>query len=374
MGSWRNRPPRRRKYDPNRYLYQEGAHPSYHDQSTPDNVPSWEKRFCRLVGTIPWGKIVYSKTLLNYHDNIFHWNDSAAEEAFQNAKKRFWAEINGLPCDISLPDPDIFVDEINWNQAIDPKLIEDIDKQYFNPDDVEEGEQMGSKIKRTGNLVGSLSDRCNVNPENSENSWEINNLHHGEDVKNLAWSTNSWDNEIREPGRQRSDDNPWEQGYCQGNRVRKENVWDDGVKLSGWNQGGGNSNRQNSGNSENNGKWAKTALNSSDWNAEKSRKWGSNPDAMDYGYIGEDRASNGRWRDNVPTTSRGWKQWDEHKDERKSSRRTWVPRDGEGSRKRGSSHQHMSTYRSPGFRGDDKQANQYWSSERDNKRVSLALQ
>ncbi|KAF8022243.1 hypothetical protein BT93_G2397 [Corymbia citriodora subsp. variegata] len=339
MGSWRNRPPRR-KIDPNRYLYKESAYRSCHDPSTPDNVPSWEKRFCRLVGTIPWGKIVYSKTLLNYHDNIFHWDDSAAEEAFQNAKKRFWAEINGLPCDISLPDPDIFMDEINWNQAIDPELIKDLDKQYFNPDDVEEDKEMGSKKKRIKNQVGLPSDRCDVNPKNSKNPWEINNLHRGEDVKNLAWSTDSWDNEIQESGHLRRDDNPWEQSYCQGNRVRKEDAWADGVKLSGWNQWGGDPNRQNSGNSENDEKWAKTALNSSDWNAEESRKCGSNPDDMDYGYIREDRASkDGRWRENVPTTSRGWKHWDQHKGEQKSSRRTWVPRDGEGSRKRGSSHQ-----------------------------------
>ncbi|XP_030532206.1 uncharacterized protein LOC115742209 [Rhodamnia argentea] len=372
MGRWRNRLPRR-KYDPNRYLYQESAHRFYHDPSTPDNVPSWEKRFCRLIGTIPWGKIVYSKTLLNYHDNICHWDDSAAEEAFQNARKRFWAEINGLPCDISLPDPDIYMDKINWNQAIDPELVKDLDEQYFNPDIVDEDEEMGSKKKRIENLVGSPSDRCNVDPNDSENPWEINNLHCGEDVKNLAWSRNSWDDEIRTPGHLHSDGSPWEQGFSQDNRVRKENAWADGVNLSGWNQWGGDSNQQISGHSENNEKWAKTALNSSLWNAEKSRKFGSNPDAMGYGYIREDRAPNDvRWRENVPTTSSGWKHRDECKDEQRSSRRTWVPT--EGSRKRGSFHQHTSRYRSSGFRGEDKQAKQYWSSERDNQRVSFALQ
>ncbi|KAI3425605.1 Cytokinin dehydrogenase [Psidium guajava] len=327
-----------------------------------------------MVGTIPWAKIVYSKTLLSYHDNICHWDDSAAEEAFQNAKKRFWADVNGLPCDISLPDPDSYMDKINWNQAIDPELIKDLDKQYFNPDDVEEDEEMGSKKKRVWNLVGSPCDRCDVNLKKSRNPWEINNLHHGEEVKNVAWSTNSCDKETREPGHLHSDDNPWEQSNSQGNWVRKENEWADGVNISGWNQWGGDPNQQNSRNSENDEKWAKTALNSSEWNAEMSRKFSSSPDAMDYGYIREDRASkDGRWRENVATTSRNWKHWDKLKDEQKSSRRTWVPRDGEASRKRGSSHQHSSRYRSPGYRGGDKQANQYWSSGRDNKRVSFAL-
>ena len=88
-----------------------------------DGVPLWEKKFCSLVGTIPWGKIVDTKNIMFCHKNILSWDDSAGEEALQNAKKRFWAKMNNLPCEISLPDPDIYIDEIDWSTKIDHELI-----------------------------------------------------------------------------------------------------------------------------------------------------------------------------------------------------------------------------------------------------------
>ncbi|KAF8395773.1 hypothetical protein HHK36_019724 [Tetracentron sinense] len=93
------------------------------------SVPSWEKQFCYLVGSIPWEKLLETKKAMSYHEKVVQWNDSASEEAFHNAKKRFWAAINGLPCGISLPDPDIYIDEIDWNSNIEPELLLDSDKK-----------------------------------------------------------------------------------------------------------------------------------------------------------------------------------------------------------------------------------------------------
>lgn len=73
------------------------------------------------------------------YENIVQWNDSAGEEAFQNAKNRFWAKINDRPCDISLPDPDIYIDEIDWNSSIDPELILDLEREP-KPSDETKGE------------------------------------------------------------------------------------------------------------------------------------------------------------------------------------------------------------------------------------------
>ncbi|KAF8395774.1 hypothetical protein HHK36_019725 [Tetracentron sinense] len=92
-------------------------------------VPSWEKQFCYSVGSIPWKKLLETKKAMSYHENVVQWNDSAGEEAFHNAKNRFWAAINGLPCGISLPDPDIYIDEIDWNSNINPELLLDLDKK-----------------------------------------------------------------------------------------------------------------------------------------------------------------------------------------------------------------------------------------------------
>ncbi|XP_071725080.1 uncharacterized protein [Rutidosis leptorrhynchoides] len=74
---------------------------------TDEGVPAWEKKFCALVGLIPWQKVLDTEINMPYlHKNVDSWEASAAEEAFRNAKNRFWAKENALPCDIPLPDPD----------------------------------------------------------------------------------------------------------------------------------------------------------------------------------------------------------------------------------------------------------------------------
>lgn len=92
-------------------------------------MPSWEKRFVAIVGSIPWRSVVETKKYMYLHNNVMEWDDSACKEAFDNAKNRFWAEINGLPCNIGLPDPDMYIDDIDWNSTIDPELILDLKRE-----------------------------------------------------------------------------------------------------------------------------------------------------------------------------------------------------------------------------------------------------
>lgn len=65
------------------------------------------------------------KKFIHLYENVLNWNDSAGRDAFSDAKRRFWAEINGLPCDISLPDPDLYIDSIDWDSRIDPEQLLD---------------------------------------------------------------------------------------------------------------------------------------------------------------------------------------------------------------------------------------------------------
>ncbi|CAN6485907.1 unnamed protein product [Victoria cruziana] len=95
-------------------------------------VPSWEKEFCARVCFIPWSKVLETKKDMSLYANVVEWDDSAGEEAFTNAKKRFWAEINDLPCDVSLPDPDIYIDRIDWDsiaEPTDPELLNSMEEE-----------------------------------------------------------------------------------------------------------------------------------------------------------------------------------------------------------------------------------------------------
>ncbi|KAI5331888.1 hypothetical protein L3X38_022014 [Prunus dulcis] len=49
-----------------------------------------------------------------------------------DAKSWFWAEINGLPCNISLPDPDAYTDDVDWSlvPTIDPEVILDLERSH----------------------------------------------------------------------------------------------------------------------------------------------------------------------------------------------------------------------------------------------------
>ena len=78
-------------------------------------MPPWEKSFCACV-SVPWEKVINTKRYM-HHADVLNWNDSAGEEAFLNGKHRFWEDINGIPCSIVLPDPDIYNDAIGWNES-----------------------------------------------------------------------------------------------------------------------------------------------------------------------------------------------------------------------------------------------------------------
>lgn len=92
-------------------------------------VPLWEKKFCTSVCSISWKTLCETKKLMYMYPTIVEWDDSEGEEAFRNAKARYWAKINHLPCPIPLPDPDIYIDTVDYNAVLDPELVEDLYKQ-----------------------------------------------------------------------------------------------------------------------------------------------------------------------------------------------------------------------------------------------------
>ncbi|KAE9612477.1 hypothetical protein Lalb_Chr06g0173531 [Lupinus albus] len=91
--------------------------------------------FCSKVGAVPWRKLVEAKKYLSLHENVMKWDDSACIEAFDNAKKRFSASIKGIPCTISLPNPDIYINDIHWNSIVDDELIMELESETNVPID-----------------------------------------------------------------------------------------------------------------------------------------------------------------------------------------------------------------------------------------------
>ncbi|XP_021741075.1 uncharacterized protein LOC110707360 [Chenopodium quinoa] len=103
--------------------------PSFGNGGRQQSTLSLEKKFCAVVGRVSWKKILHTQKYMFQDEKIINWKDSAVEEAFWNAKKRFWAEALGHPCDIELPDPDVFIDNIDWDSNVDPSLLLDLEKR-----------------------------------------------------------------------------------------------------------------------------------------------------------------------------------------------------------------------------------------------------
>lgn len=230
MGKWNHRWIPRRKY---RNEYTDSYPPHQYQTLTPDdwkssNVPLWEKQFCQQVCSVPWKKVLVAKKYMHCYDNVVKWNDSDSEEAFHNAKKRFQAVIDSLPCDLPLPDPNMYIDEIDWNPEIDPKLIVDLERAFFNPDE-------GEKVKKVEN-VKRVPHSCNP--------WERSILEATEAALNdVAQGRNQWGGSIDDESNKRRNNantNPWEQigTHVQGGKAN-DNPWlSCNTKSWGWNQKG----------------------------------------------------------------------------------------------------------------------------------------
>lgn len=286
MGNWKRNQRRNYSYEsPRSHHTGPAPRPPPHPGLWQNSVPSWEKRFCTSVG-IPWGKVVDAKKYIHYHVDVLNWNDLAGEEAFHNAKRRFWAEINGIPCSISQPDPDIYIDNIDWNPYIDPELMRNLDKEFFAPDEREQDCKLGDSNQKTNcPLPGHTAEGYDRNPASGDNPWELNMP---KTLKDRAWAWDKWGGcktELRNLDKTNSQvsgyateghyrkpdggDSPWEYWNMQG--VLKE-------KAQVRNQWGGNINESRNLNGDDNRwkhscTWASGAVRDDSWGNCEGNSW-----------------------------------------------------------------------------------------------------
>ncbi|KAK9682486.1 hypothetical protein RND81_10G077000 [Saponaria officinalis] len=242
----------------------------------------WEKKFCYLVGRMPWKKVLSTKNFMHCHNNVLTWDDSAGEEAFINAKTRFWNEFNGLPSETHPPNPDIYLDEINWNPYIDPDLARELDRVYFNPDDKHYLPSTSSPQENNGSHEDTDNPwerGCTRNRSVQEKPLEWN---HQDDSVDLTKHINPWESHNAHDAEIK--DNTWSGAWNNSNRTETSKNWR--AESSGWkNEGTG---------------WQDRGGYSRNWNqnSRDSFKSGNqnnnNYRAHEYGSHMQSRASNGR--------------------------------------------------------------------------------
>ena len=310
-----------------------------------------------MIGKVPWRKVVNTKNFMCCHSSILDWDDSAVEEAFHNAKKRFWAEMNGFSCDILLPDPDIYIDEIDWNPVIDPELMKELDREYFAPDEEGEGnEKVWWKNKKIRNMISAPSDGSNANLVDNVNPWECNNIETSgiSESKENRWNNgwNQWNNQASVSKNVDNNENPWGCNVTQGDKDGNGDKWRDQVKKS-W--GHIRDGKDDKWGDQVKKSWGQNATGShvnQSRNCDKSdcdkRNWDNNENPWDCGY-----------QSFVPRKSDGWGSWDNacgwnHQESTNMENvdNTWVR-----------SNQHGRAYKDRGWRnnGGDKRGGRYWN-------------
>lgn len=315
---------------------------------------------------------------LDLYNDIFQWDDSAGGEAFHNAKNRFWAEMHGHPCDIYLPDPDMFIDNIDWNASSDPELYKDLDKELAVTDeeknmkgevvDVAAPSYVVEPIVATGWGDDEPNwEDSNVKASNNVNAWTAENEWEG-----VPWGTSclkslmkpiippecvdrvddpnyssSYPTVQRGDNKINVDNNSWEENcggwekLCRsspnGDKKTIDNPWE--RNSGGW---GGTPWGSQDGNRKSNDKNNPWVKNSEGWEAVP---WGSNnliKNTTDTGKFDYHRNS-GSWR---------------------TGNENWRKRESEG-------HQ-LSRYKTTRHQGDDYQPDHGWRNNRGKKRVSFA--
>ncbi|KAL9251857.1 hypothetical protein AKJ16_DCAP20171 [Drosera capensis] len=171
-----------------------------------DNVPMWEKKFCYLSG-IAWEKVLGAKKFGHSNSPVLEWDDSAGEEAFCNSKERFWAKINGLPSQTQLPDPDMFIENVDWDPDIDHELVRDLERAYFNPDEAALT-TISNSTKENSMSAPKLASEEQEKQDDGDNPWEQCLYLACQEHEATSW--NQWDSCVNGMSELTNVHNPWE--------------------------------------------------------------------------------------------------------------------------------------------------------------------
>ncbi|XP_039139486.1 uncharacterized protein LOC120276832 [Dioscorea cayenensis subsp. rotundata] len=175
---------------------------------------------------------------MSSYKKVQEWDDSAGLEAFQNANFCQWAKINNYQCDIPLPDPDTYIDDVDYDLFIDPELVADLD--YC------EQKQAAARRGLTNQQLYAKSDVLDIGNTIKPRGLNVAESSYGYDVKGK--SSNSWNSASR--GRNGAYGSRWRTSNARGDACVK-NSWQGNERDNAWNTGlhetsgcHGNSNNQ----------------------------------------------------------------------------------------------------------------------------------
>ncbi|GLJ20173.1 hypothetical protein SUGI_0366250 [Cryptomeria japonica] len=139
------------------------------------SIPSWEKEFCEKSISLSWKEICEVKKYTLTFPEIEKWDDSAAEETFHLAKRRYFAKINGTPCDIPEVDPNAYIDDVDWS-SLDLGDVDWPDSYDSDSENEENSATMGSMQNLHQDMTTSEREMGNKN----KSQWKERPFGYGE--------------------------------------------------------------------------------------------------------------------------------------------------------------------------------------------------
>ncbi|XP_043723407.1 bifunctional endo-1,4-beta-xylanase XylA-like isoform X2 [Telopea speciosissima] len=316
-------------------------------------VPTWEKKFCTIVGSVPWRKILEAKKVMPFHENVLKWNDSAGRQAFDNAKSRFWAEINEQePLPFDKDDKEgkstLVVDSLFLNQSVPCSGWGDAEEDPVG--NVDDSSEPGLQV-------------CVPNANNADNPWE----------RECDWGNNTFENSTRGDPR----DISWESNH----REKNNNNWENPEPRNNASWGTWNENYRKRDGASQYMSWEREKdpvgtiddssepglqvsvhnANNADNPWERECDWGNN--TLEDSTRGDPRGNS--WESNQWEKNNN--NWENPEPRNNASWRTW----NENYRKRDGASQYMSRYKTSRFQGDYNQTDNGWKNGRGRKRVNL---
>lgn len=116
-------------------------------------MPSWEKKIRSKVDLFTWIKFLKAEECTessqSIHVKTFDWDNSGGKEAFHNTENRFYAQKNGLSFPNPVPNPNMYIDEIDWDAKADLELEYSRSISNANEDgddDDDDGKAKGTRL------------------------------------------------------------------------------------------------------------------------------------------------------------------------------------------------------------------------------------
>lgn len=108
-------------------------------------VPAWEREFTVRIGGLAWERFVEAKKHIDSDSKVMMWNDLAGEEAFREAKNRFWCQYYHRRQDEFNYDYVYVDDNTDWYSKFQEEVVDE-NLMFVSKDEISQNGGTNNRI------------------------------------------------------------------------------------------------------------------------------------------------------------------------------------------------------------------------------------